>query len=64
MPSRYRCPLCNADDMIEYEKVIECPHCGRRWHKDLFSGKIDRENILSDQEQDMTTMKFPFKDNK
>ena len=50
MPSKYRCPLCNADDIIEYEKTIECPHCGRKWHKDFISGEIDEENILSDQE--------------
>jgi len=50
MPSKYRCPLCNAGDIIEYEKIIECPHCGRKWHKEFISRDIEEENTLSDEE--------------
>jgi hypothetical protein len=50
MPSEFRCPLCHSADIIDYEKIIECPHCGRRWHKEFISGNIDEEDILSDEE--------------
>lgn len=50
MPSKYRCPICHSDEIIEYETVIECPHCNRQWHKDFISGDIEEDNILSDNE--------------
>ena len=52
MPSKYRCPSCNSDNIIEYEKTIECPHCKRSWHKDFIDSDIEKDHILSDQELD------------
>ncbi|MFX1419598.1 MAG: hypothetical protein ACFE9N_11820 [Promethearchaeota archaeon] len=51
MPSNYRCPNCHSEDIIEYEEIIECPNCGRRWHKDFIPKDAeDDEDIVSREE--------------
>ncbi|MFX1419148.1 MAG: hypothetical protein ACFE9N_09540 [Promethearchaeota archaeon] len=47
MPSEYHCPLCHSKDIIEYENIIKCPNCGRKWYKDFIASIIPKENALS-----------------
>ncbi|UCC19015.1 MAG: hypothetical protein JSV62_13045 [Promethearchaeota archaeon] len=51
MPSDYRCPNCHSEEIFEYEEFIECPQCGRRWHKDYIPKDVeDDEDRLSREE--------------
>ena len=50
MPLKFQCPLCESKDMIDLDDFVECPHCNRKWYKEFLSGKIDKGNVLSEEE--------------
>ena len=50
MPSEYYCPNCRSEDVIVYDKHIECPHCNLHFSIEDLESDIDDENILSKQE--------------
>jgi hypothetical protein len=47
----YACPICNNKEIIEYEKIIECPRCELEFEKDDFK-KYNKDQILAIQEKE------------
>lgn len=50
MPSTYRCPACDSDDIIDHGDIIECRSCRLEFFKEFIGSEIDKENLLSEQE--------------